>query len=64
MKHQKLRIAVNAVIAILILLSRLIIRKRRKVTYFNVNTGVAEYKTTYYVLLFIPVFWRKERITK
>ena len=64
MKHQKLRIAVNAVIAILILLSRLIIRKRRKVIYFNVNTGVAEYKTTYYVLLFIPVFWRKERIPK
>ena len=64
MKHQKLRIAVNAVIAILILLSRLIIRKRRKVIYFNVNTGVAEYKTTYYVLLFIPVFWRKERVPK
>ena len=64
MKHQKLRIAVNAVIAILILLSRLIIRKRRKVIYFNVNTGVAEYKTTYYVILFIPVFWRKERIQK
>lgn len=64
MKHQKLRIAVNAVIAILILLLRLIIRKRRKVIYFNVNTGVAEYKTTYYVLLFIPVFWQKQRIPK
>ena len=64
MKHQKLRIAVNAVIAILILLSRLIIRKRRKVIYFNVNTGVAEYKTTYYAFLFIPVFWSKERIPR
>lgn len=64
MKHQKLRIAVNAVIAILILISRLIIRKRRKVIYLNVNTGVAEYKTTYYVLLFIPVFWQKQRIPK
>lgn len=64
MKHQKLRIAVNAVIAILILLSRLIIRKQRKVIYFNVNTGVAEYKTTYYVLLFIPFFHIKERVPK
>lgn len=61
---KKLRIAVNAVTAILILLSRLIIRKRRKVTYFNVNTGVAEYKTTYYVLLFIPIFHIKERLPK
>ena len=64
MRFKKLRIAVNAVIAILILLSRLIIRKRRKVIYFNVNTGVAEYKTTYYMFLFIPVFWRKERMPK
>lgn len=64
MKHQKLRIAVNAMIAILILLSRLIIRKRRKIIYLNVNTGVAEYKITYYTLLFIPVFWWKQRIPK
>ena len=64
MRLQRLRIIVNALIAIMILLSKLIIRKRRKVIYFNANTGVAEYKTTYYVLLFIPVFWRKERIPK
>lgn len=64
MRFKRLRIVVNAIIAILILLSKLIIRKRSKVIYFNVNTGVAEYKTTYYVLLFIPVFWRKQRIPK
>lgn len=56
-----MRILVNAVIVILILLSRLIIRRRKRVIDFNVNTGVAEYKTTYYFLLFIPVFWKRQR---
>ena len=64
MKYRNIRIVVNALIAILILLFKLILRKRRKITYFDVKTGVAEYKTTYYVLLFIPVFWRKKRIPK
>ena len=64
MRFKKLRIAVNAVIAILILLQRLIISRRQKIIYFNARTGVAEYKTTYYVLLFIPVFWQKERIPR
>lgn len=56
MKHYKLRIAVNAVLALLILASRLLIIKRRKIIYFNPETGQARYKTTYYILLFIPVF--------
>lgn len=64
MKYRNIRIVVNALIAIFIFLFKLILRKRRKITYFDVNTGVAEYKTTYYVLLFIPVFWRKERIPR
>lgn len=64
MKYRNIRIVVNALIAILILLFKLIFRKKRKITYFDVNTGVTEYKTTYYVLLFIPVFWRKKRIPK
>lgn len=62
MKHKRMRIAINAIAAIFILLFKLILRKRRRVTYFNVNTGVAEYETTYYVLYFIPVIRRKERI--
>ena len=55
MKYQKLRIAVNAVKVMLILLSRLIIRKRRKIVYFNANTGVSAYKTTYYIFMYIPI---------
>lgn len=64
MKYRNIRIVANAVIAIFMLLFKLLYRKRRKITYFNVNTGVAEYKTTYYVLLFIPIFRRKKRIPK
>ena len=59
-----MRIAINAIIVILITLSKLILRKQRKVIYFNAHTGVAVYKTTYYAFLFIPVFWRKERIPR
>lgn len=56
MKHKKLRITINAVLALLILASRLLIKKRRKIIYFNPKTGQARYKTTYYIFLFIPVF--------
>ena len=60
MKNNKLRITVNAVLAILILLSRLFFRSKRRVIYFNPQTSVARYRTTYYVLLFVPV-WRKTK---
>ena len=60
MKNNKLRITVNALLAILILLSRLLFRSKRRVIYFNTQTGVARYRTTYYVLLFVPV-WRKTK---
>ena len=45
MKNNKLRIMVNAVLAILILLSRLLFRSKRRVIYFNPQTGVANDKT-------------------
>lgn len=60
MKHEKLRTFINAVLAILILLSRLLFRSKRRVIYLNTQTGVARYRTTYYVLLFVPV-WRKTK---
>lgn len=58
MKHEKLRITINAILVILILLSKLLFRRKRKVIYFNTATGQAEYRTTYYTLLFVPI-WRK-----
>ena len=64
MKHEKLRIFINAVLAILILLSRLIFRSKRRVIYFNPQTGVARYRTTYYVLLFVPVWRNTKQIPK
>ena len=64
MKCKGLRIAVNAIAAILILLSRLVFRVHRKIIYFDVSNGVSIYRTTYYILGFIPVYTRKDTIPR
>lgn len=64
MKYRKLRIFVNAIIVILILISRIFIRKKRRIVYFNPETGYAGYITTYYTMLFIPVWFKSEQYPK
>ena len=64
MKCKGLRIAVNAIAAILILLSRLAFRVRRKIIYFDVSNGFSVYRTTYYILGFIPIYTRKDTIPR
>lgn len=64
MKCKGLRIAVNAIAAILILLSRLVFRVRRKIIYFDVSNGVSVYRRTYYILGFIPIYTRKDTIPR
>lgn len=58
MKHFKLRIAINAIVVILIIISKIIFRKKRKIVYFNASTGKARYRIVYYTLIFIPIFYR------
>lgn len=64
MRHKKLRIAVNSLLVILLLISRVIFRSRRKVVYFDAMNGIAKYRITYYVLIFIPVFFRNKTIPR
>ena len=64
MKNNKLRITVNAVLAILIILSKLFFRSKRRVIYFNPQAGIARYRTTYYILLFVPVWFKTKQIPK
>lgn len=64
MKYMGLRIAANSVLVVLILISRLLLRRKRRITYFNAETGGAEYEIRYYTLLFIPLFKRKVTIPK
>lgn len=59
-----IRIIGNAIIVIAILLSKIIIRSRKRIVYFNANTGLAEYVKTYYLLLFIPVWKKRYRVPK
>lgn len=62
MRHYKLRLAINAIAVILIIISKIIIRKKRKIVYFNANTGQARYRIVYYTLIFIPIFYRTKTI--
>lgn len=61
MKHEKIRIFINSIVVIFILLSKIIIRRKRRIIYFDPQTGWAKYKITYYTFLFIPV-WRRIKV--
>lgn len=60
MRHMKLRILVNGLAALAIAFSWLLLRRKGIVTRFDTATGVAEYKETWYVLWFVPVYWKKK----
>lgn len=62
MKYVK--IIINSIIVIIVILRWMIIRKKREITYFNQRTGQADYKTTYYLLMIIPVWIKVERTPK
>jgi hypothetical protein len=62
MKYVK--IIINSIIVIIVILRWMIIRKKREITYFNPRTGQADYKTTYYLLMIIPVWIKIERTPK
>lgn len=59
-----LRFIINLAIVILTLARKVLIRRKRKIIMFDAYTGISTYKTTYYVLIFIPVWSIKKTTPK